>query len=172
MGSPAGTAEPGPATWALDRCRASASRRWILILGPKPGGCRGASGSPPIPGYTRSASSQTRSSGGGTSMLAYISVGIGVCNLALGLVFGLIWIDLNSHAKNGVELHEAFRKAARRLIGSIGLFIIPLISYFLSGVKRLPQVTEVYISLWEALCAVGLIMLVSSLIGILRYPKH
>ena len=105
-------------------------------------------------------------------MLAYISVGIGVCNLALGLVFGLIWIDLNSHAKNGVELHEEFRKAARRLIGSVGLFIIPLISYFLSGVKRLPQITEVYISLWEALCAVGLIMLVSSLIGILRYPKH
>ena len=70
-----------------------------------------------------------RTAEGKTSMLAYMSIGIGVCNIALGLVFGLIWVDLHNQIKHSPALQEEFRTAVRRLVGSTGLFIIPMVVY-------------------------------------------
>jgi len=67
-------------------------------------------------------------------MLAYVSIAIGICNIGVGLVFVSIWADLRYQIKYSLKLREDFRATLRRLAVSTGIFVIPLVEYFLYGV--------------------------------------
>ena len=105
-------------------------------------------------------------------MLAYISIGIGVCNVIWGLGFGLIWINLPDSVKYGFTIREKFRNTVRWFVVSIGLFGIPVILYSLSDIKQLPNGAEPYVLGWEASCVVSLMIFIASLTALLRYGKR
>ncbi len=105
-------------------------------------------------------------------MLAYISIGIGVCNVIWGLGLGLIWINLPDSVKSGITVREKFRNTVRWFVVSIGLFGIPVILYSLSDIKQLPNGAEPYVLGWEASCVVSLMIFIASLTALLRYGKR
>jgi hypothetical protein len=59
-------------------------------------------------------------------MLAYISIGITLCSITVCLVFGLTWAYLGPAIRRSALLQDEFGTAARRLIGTIGIFVIPV----------------------------------------------
>ena len=101
-------------------------------------------------------------------MLAYISIGIALCSITVGLVFGLTWVYLGHEIRHSSLLQEEFRTAVRRLIGTIGLFVIPVGAYFLDGTKRYAHNAEPFAFAWGACYAVSLLILVRSLITLMR----
>jgi len=72
-------------------------------------------------------------------MLAYISIGITLCSITVCLVFGLTWAYLGPAIRRSALLQDEFGTAARRLIGTIGIFIIPVGAYFLDGTKAIRE---------------------------------
>jgi hypothetical protein len=66
-------------------------------------------------------------------MLAYISIGIALCSIAVCLVFVLTWVYLGHEIRHSALLQEEFGTAVRRLIGTMGVFLIPIVAYFLDG---------------------------------------
>ena len=49
------------------------------------------------------------------------------------LVFGLTWVCLGHEIRYSALLKEEFETAVRRLIGTIGIFVIPVAVYLLDG---------------------------------------
>src|SRR6266850_1711067 len=107
-----------------------------------------------------------------TSMLAYISIGIGVCNIVLGVMFCLIWVNLHDKLRYSIALQKEFEKSVRRIVVSTGLFGIPIILYSLSDIKKFPDEAEPYALGWQVFCVVSLLSLVASLTTLLRYGKR
>src|SRR5438034_5947903 len=107
-----------------------------------------------------------------TSMLAYISIGIGVCRVVWGLGFGLIWINLPYSVKSDITIRGKFRNTVRWFVVSTGLFGLPIILYLLSDIKQLPNGAEPYVLGWEASCVVSLVIFIASLTTVLRYGKR
>jgi hypothetical protein len=66
-------------------------------------------------------------------MLAYISIGVALCSIAVCLVFVLTWVYLGHEIRHSALLQEEFGTAVRRLIGTMGVFLIPIVAYFLDG---------------------------------------
>ena len=69
-------------------------------------------------------------------MLGYVSLAIGLCTIAVTLVFVITWLYLHGEIQNSQSLQEEFHSAARRMIASIGIFTIPVVVYFLAARKR------------------------------------
>jgi hypothetical protein len=112
-----------------------------------------------------------RAAEGGTSMLAYISIGIGLCNIAVGLLFGLTWLNLYDVIRHSSLLQEEFGTVVRRLIGSIGLFVIPAAVYLLD-VKSSTNNAEPYAFVWGACYVVSLLLLAAGLTTLIRDAKR
>ena len=75
-------------------------------------------------------------------MLAYISIGIALCSVTVCLVFGLTWVYLGHEIKYSALLKKEFGTAVRRLVGTIGIFVIPVGVYFLdvqSNMRTMPR---------------------------------
>jgi hypothetical protein len=70
-------------------------------------------------------------------MLAYISLGIGLCNIVAVCVFFLAWFELHDHLKNSTALQADFQAAVRRLMISVGFFGMPLLSIYLQAISVL-----------------------------------
>jgi hypothetical protein len=107
-----------------------------------------------------------------TSMLADISIGIGVCNVIWGLGFGLIWINLPYSVKSDIVIREKFRNTVRWFFVSVRLFGLPIVIYLLSDIKQLPNGAEPYVLGWEASCVVSLMIFIASVAALLRYGKR
>ena len=60
-------------------------------------------------------------------------------------------------------LQDEFGTAARRLIGTIGIFVIPVGAYFLDGTKRYANNAEPFAFAWGACYVVSLLILVRRL---------
>jgi MFS family permease len=104
-------------------------------------------------------------------MLAHISIGIALCNIAVGLVFGLTWIYLSDVIRHSSLLQEEFRTSVRRLIGSFGLFAIP-VAIFLLGEKQSANNAEPFAFAWGACYAVSLLLLAAGLTALIRDAKR
>jgi hypothetical protein len=91
-------------------------------------------------------------------MFAYVSIGIALCSITVCLVFVLTWGYLGHEIKHSSLLQEEFRTAVRRLIGSIGLFAIPVAVYLLDG-KQSANNAEPFAFAWGACYIVSLLML-------------
>jgi hypothetical protein len=100
-------------------------------------------------------------------MLAYVSIGIALCSITVGLVFGLTWVYLGHEIRHSSLLQEEFRTAVRRLIGSIGLFAIPVAVYLLDG-KQSANNAEPYAFVWVACYVVSVLFLAAGLITLIR----
>jgi cell division protein FtsW (lipid II flippase) len=100
-------------------------------------------------------------------MLAYISIGIAVCNIVVGLVFGLTWVYLSDEIRHSSLLQEEFRTAVRRLIVSIGIFAIPVAVYLLEA-KQSQNNAEPYAIVWGVCYVVSLLILLPSLATLIR----
>jgi hypothetical protein len=105
-------------------------------------------------------------------MLAYVSIGIALCSITVCLVFVLTWGYLGHEIRHSSLLQEEFRTAVRRLIGTIGLFAIPVAVYFLNGAKQSVNNTEPFAFAWGACYVVSLSILVPSLITLIRDANY
>jgi hypothetical protein len=101
-------------------------------------------------------------------MLAYISIGIALCSITVCLVFVLTWAYLSHEIRHSSLLQEEFRTAVRRLIGSIGLFAIPVAVYLLDGKKQSADNAEPFAFAWGACYVVSLLMLAAGLTTLIR----
>jgi hypothetical protein len=100
-------------------------------------------------------------------MLAYISIGITLCCITVCLVFVLTLAYLGQEIRHSSLLQEEFRTTVRRLIGSIGLFAIPVAVYLLDG-KQSANNAEPFAFAWGACYAVSLLMLGAGLTTLIR----
>ena len=105
-------------------------------------------------------------------MLAYISIGITLCSITVCLVFGLTWAYLGPAIRRSSLLQDEFGTAARRLIGTIGIFVIPVGAYFLDDTKRYANNAEPFAFAWGACYVVSLLILVRSLITLMRDANY
>jgi len=105
-------------------------------------------------------------------MLAYISVGMGLCNIVVLLVFGLTWIELHGDIKANAILQEDFQAAVRRLVISVGLFVIPVLAYLFEGTKQSAKVVEPYALAWGAAYALSLLILIARIVTLTRDAKR
>jgi hypothetical protein len=105
-------------------------------------------------------------------MLAYISIGITLCSITVCLVFGLTWAYFGPAIRRSALLQDEFGTAARRLIGTIGIFVIPVGAYFLDGTKRYANNAEPFAFAWGACYVVSLLILVRSLITLMRDANY
>lgn len=69
-------------------------------------------------------------------------------------------------------LKEEFGTAVRRLIGTIGIFVIPVGAYFLGGTKQYANNAEPFAFAWGFCYAVSLLILVRSLITLMRDANY
>jgi hypothetical protein len=104
-------------------------------------------------------------------MLVHISIGIALCNIAVGLVFGLTWLYLYDVIRRSSLLQEEFRTAVRRLIVNIDLFAIPA-SVYLLDTKRSANNAEPYAVVWGACYIVSLLFLAAGLTTLIRDAKR
>jgi len=105
-------------------------------------------------------------------MLAYISLGIGLCNIPVGLVFFLSWFELRERIKNSPTLQEDFQAAVRRLMISVGFFGLPILEYLFTGNKRSAKIPEDYALAWGIGCALSLLILIEGLITLIRHTNR
>ena len=100
-------------------------------------------------------------------MLAYISIVIVICSITASLVFGLTWVYLHDDISHSSLLQDKFHTAVRRLIGTIGLFAIPVAVYLLDG-KQSANNAESFAFAWGACYFVSLLMLAAGLATLIR----
>ena len=105
-------------------------------------------------------------------MLAYISIGIGLCNAAAAFVVLLTWIELHDNIKNSLTLQNGLQAVVRRLIVSVGLFGIPILAYLLEDHKQSAKIPESYALAWSAACALSLLFLIEGLIALIRHANR
>ena len=105
-------------------------------------------------------------------MLAYISIAITLCSITVCLVFGLTWAYLGHEIRHSSLLQDQFGTAVRRLIATIGIFVIPVGAYFLDGTKQHANNAEPFAFAWGACYVVSLLILVRSLIALMRDANY
>ena len=105
-------------------------------------------------------------------MLAYVSILIALCSITVCLVFVLTWAYLGHEIRHSSLLQEEFRTAVRRLVGTIGLFVIPVAAYFLSDIKQYANNAEPIAFAWGVCYVVSLLILVPSLITLIRDANY
>ena len=105
-------------------------------------------------------------------MLAYISLGIGLCNILVGFVLFLTWVELRKRIKNSPILQEDFQAAVRRLMISVGFFGLPILEYLFAGNKRSAKIPEAYALAWGIGCALSLLILIEGLITLIRHTNR
>ena len=88
-------------------------------------------------------------------MLAYVSIVIALCSITVSLVFGLTWAYLHDDISHSSLLQDKFHTAVRRLIGTIGLFAIPVAVYLLDG-KQSSNNVEPFAFAWGTCYVVSL----------------
>jgi cytochrome bd-type quinol oxidase subunit 2 len=101
-------------------------------------------------------------------MLGYVSFAIGLCTIAVMLVFVITWLYLHEEVRNSPSLQEEFHSAARRMIASIGIFTIPVVVYFLDARKRFVNNDEPYAFVWSVCYVVSLLFLAAGLTTLIR----
>jgi cytochrome bd-type quinol oxidase subunit 2 len=105
-------------------------------------------------------------------MLGYVSLAIGLCTIAVTLVFVIIWLYLHDEIRNSSSLQEELHSTGRRMTVSIGIFAIPVVVYFLDSRKRLVNDAEVYAFVWSACYVVSLLYLAAGLTILIRDAKR
>ena len=104
-------------------------------------------------------------------MLVHISIGIALCSITACLVFVLTWAHLGREIRHSSLLQEEFRTTVRRLIGSIGLFAIPVAVYLIDG-KQSANNAEPFAFAWGACYVVSLLMLAAGLTTLIRDANY
>jgi hypothetical protein len=100
-------------------------------------------------------------------MLPHITIGIALCNIVADLVFGLACLYLYDVIRHSSLLQDEFRTVVRRLIGSIGLFVIPAAVYLLD-IEKSANKAEPYAFVWGACYVISLLLLAAGLITLIR----
>jgi hypothetical protein len=101
-------------------------------------------------------------------MLGYVSLAIGLCTIAVTLVFAMTWLYLNDDIINSSSLREEINSTVRRVIINIGIFVIPMTAYFLDPRKRFVNNDEPYAFVWSACYVVSLLFLMAGLTSLIR----
>src|SRR5690242_16095475 len=101
-------------------------------------------------------------------MLEYVSLAIGLCTIAVTLVFVITWLYLHEEIQNSQSLQEEFHSTARRMTVSVGIFAIPVVVHFLDAGKRFVNDAEPYAFVWGAGYVVSLLFLAAGLTTLLR----
>jgi len=100
-------------------------------------------------------------------MLAYVSIVIALSSITVCLVFVITWAYVGHEIRHSSLLQEEFRTIVRRLIGSVGLFAIPVAVYLLDG-KQSANNAEPFAFAWGACYVVSLLMLAAGLTTLIR----
>jgi hypothetical protein len=105
-------------------------------------------------------------------MLAYISIGIALSNIAVGLVFALTWLYFYEEMHHSSLLENEFHSTVRRMIVSIGIFAIPVVLYFLDHKNLSGNKAEPYAFVWVACCVGSLLFLAVGSIILIRDARR
>lgn len=105
-------------------------------------------------------------------MLAYIALGIGVCNVVAVFLSLLTWIELHSRTENSLTLKNGLQAVVRRLIISVGVFAIPILAYLFEDHKKSAKMPESYAIAWGGACALSLLILIEGLITLIRHANR
>ena len=105
-------------------------------------------------------------------MLGYVSLAIGLCTIAVSLVFLLTWVYLYDEIRNSSSLQQEFRSTVRRIIVTIGIFAIPVVAYSLDARKQFVNEAEPYALVWGACYLVSLLFLAADLTILIRDAKR
>ena len=105
-------------------------------------------------------------------MLGYVSLAIGLCTIAITLVFVITWLYLHDEIRNSSSLQEELHSTGRRMVVSIGIFAIPVVVYFLDSRKRFVNDAEPYALVWSACYVVSLLYLAAGLTILIRDAKR
>jgi hypothetical protein len=87
------------------------------------------------------------------------------------MIFGLTWLYLHDEIRKSTSLREEFHSAVRRLIATVGIFVIPAVIYLLEK-KQAVNDAQPYALVWAAGYVVGLLFLLASLVILARDAKH
>jgi hypothetical protein len=104
-------------------------------------------------------------------MLAYVSIVIALCSITVCLVFVLTWGYLGHEIRHSSLLQEEFGTVVRRLIGSVGLFVIPAAVYLLD-IEKSANKAEPYAFVWGACYGISLLLLAAGLITLICDAKR
>jgi cytochrome bd-type quinol oxidase subunit 2 len=105
-------------------------------------------------------------------MIGYVSLAIGLCTIAVTLVFVITWLYLHDGIGNSSSLQKEFHSTVRRVIVAIGIFVIPAAVYLLDARKRFVNDTEPYAFVWSACYVVSLLFLMAGLTSLIRDAKR
>jgi len=105
-------------------------------------------------------------------MLGYVSLAIGLCTIAVSLVFLLTWVYLYDEIRNSSSLQQEFHSTVRWIIVTIGIFAIPVVVYYLDARKQVVNATEPYAFVWGACYLVSLLFLAADLTILIRDAKR
>jgi cytochrome bd-type quinol oxidase subunit 2 len=105
-------------------------------------------------------------------MLGYVSLAIGLCTIAVTLVFVITWLYLHDEIRSSSSLQEEFHSTVRRVIVNIGMFAIPVVVYFVDARKRFVNDAEPYAFVWSACYVVSLLFLAAGLTTLVRDAKR
>jgi len=112
-----------------------------------------------------------------TSMLGYLSIrnvflAIGLCTVAAAFVCGVTWLYLYDKIRDNTELQEEFYSTVRRMIATVGIFVIPVVVYVLDARKRPLNNVEPYAFAWVGGYIVSLLFLAAGLTTFIRDARH
>jgi len=105
-------------------------------------------------------------------MLGYVSLVIGLCTIAVTLVFVITWLNLHDEIRNSSSLQEEFHSTVRRMTINIGIFAIPIVVYFFDAGKQSLSNADPYAFVWAACYAVSLLFLAAGVTILIRDAKR
>src|SRR5215469_14574462 len=110
-------------------------------------------------------------------MLGYLSIrnvflAIGLCTVAAAFVCGVTWLYLYDEIRGSTALKEEFYSTIRRMIVTVGIFVIPVVVYVLDAGKRPLNNVRPYAFVWIGCYVVSLLFLAAGLTTFIRDAKH
>ena len=110
-------------------------------------------------------------------MLGYLSIrnvflAIGLCTVAAAFVCGMTWLYLYDKIRDSTALQEEFYSTVRRMIITVGIFVIPVVIYVLDARRRPLNNVEPYAFAWVGCYVVSLLFLAAGLTTFMRDSRH
>ena len=100
-----------------------------------------------------------------------VSLALCLCNVVAAFVFGSTGLYLYDAVRRSTALQQEFYSTVRRMIVTIGIFVIPVV-YFLDARKRPLNNVEPYAFVWVGCYVVSLLFFVAGLAAFIRDAKR
>ena len=101
-----------------------------------------------------------------------VSLALCLCTVVAAFVFGSTGLYLYDAVRRSTALQQEFYSTVRRMIVTIGIFVIPVVVYFVDARKRSLNNVEPYAFFWVGCYIVSLLFFVAGLAAFIRDAKR